>query len=251
MVSNALLLDPNLQEKRLNIFTNSDSKKTQKLYEFWTEITPIKLIYTEKKRDTMNQPLRSLILKILRRGVIDSDLSQELKTQIRYALNPKEILYLANQELERKVKLPNIYFHLDKLQETGLIQQVVTLFDGRYEIRYFGRTAKFFLYLTPDAKEDRLNENTLPIFNSLYELTRSINPNVQKQELTLLFKQYLMNRRNQTEKIIEWIKKHENLLVEFNIDIADLYNFLKTLLSDQQTFQTHQKISQLINLDFT
>ncbi|MFX0091435.1 MAG: hypothetical protein ACFFBD_06700, partial [Candidatus Hodarchaeota archaeon] len=204
----------------------------------------IKMIATEKKRDTMNQPLRSLILKILRTGVIDSDLSQDQKSQIRHALDPKELLFLANQKLERKVKLPNIYFHLDKLQETGLVQPIVTLFDGRYEIRYFGRIAKFFLYSPSEAKVDRFED----FFNSLSDLIRAFNPKIHEQEVYKLFKQYQLNRRIQSEKIIEWIKTNENVLIECNTDIADLYHFLSNLYPNHQAFQIHLKISELIEL---
>ncbi|MFX1537583.1 MAG: hypothetical protein ACFFDI_25555 [Promethearchaeota archaeon] len=53
----------------------------------------------------------------------------------------------------------------------------------------------------------------------------------------------------QNERIVQWIRDNEE--VELNTDLADLYTFLKALLTDQQSIQVHRKISKLLKLEFT
>ncbi len=108
------------------------------LYEFWDSIPPLKFI-DGKKKVYGKQPIRSAIIHILREGLMEE--SKKDPNRRRRALNVNEIEnllkdYFENIENEKeKVQITRtkLYFHLNLLEEAGMIQVVATLLEGPHK----------------------------------------------------------------------------------------------------------------------
>ncbi|MFX0205229.1 MAG: hypothetical protein ACFFDT_04535 [Candidatus Hodarchaeota archaeon] len=198
------------------------SQKKAKILNQWQEIPSI-LEIEDPGEKIRKQKLRSEILTILREGIKEYDKQLE-KVVIRHVYTAKEMQEILERRLSKRPSLSNIYFHLEKLQESELIKVVASIKERRHVTQYYGRTAKLFLY---KQKESDINlKNNELFFLKLDELLKKFNPD----RSTEINEQLIFNIRKAKERssrrIRSWIQENEEILNELNIDLPKIYNLL-------------------------
>ncbi|MFX0095803.1 MAG: hypothetical protein ACFFBD_28955 [Candidatus Hodarchaeota archaeon] len=218
------------------------------LYEYWDELPTIKTIDIASKV-TISQKVRSAILTVLSNGVIDQIeiKKEEIRTNIRHVLTVREIQKEVNEYLQRDkknaIKLTNIYFHLQKLQDLGLVQEVTTILEGNHHVAYFGCTAKFFSSKNPGEQIYREHS----IGQNLVAILKDLRPNTDKENVLKLINQILERENEMFDIVTKWVEKHEKEIKTTNIDFWALTVFLNRLnILDPKLEQLYSEINQLI-----
>ena len=113
--------------------------KNQTLIDHWDKIPAFAYIDVPKDK-YYSHPVRSEIVRLFREGLEEK--SPEGKSLVRHALSVTEIKELLEKRKDIVMSITNLYFHLDVLEEIGLINVVTTLQKGphgRNKVKYFGR----------------------------------------------------------------------------------------------------------------
>lgn len=208
-------------------------KSEEVLFSFWSQIPAIAQYRDDQEKlQLVTQDVRRRIVEILRTGVEDKHpLTGEMKK--RRALSVKEIQDFLNKRFEGDhFKLTNLYFHIEKLVQAGLLQEVANIKDGRRTVTYFGRTAKIFLFLQNEPREPT------DLWEALFPIIPKLNPTVTEDEVTRLKKRvFRRNPEVMEEKIIAWFEKNNEVLAGQDIDFAQLYNLLARILLYDHEYQ--------------
>lgn len=173
---------------------------------------------SQEKFDFLNQEVRSAIMDLLRVGIKEYDSINRCTIQ-RYVLSPKEIHQKINQDRKQKIKLSNVYFHIDKLKENNLIEIVAEIKIKRQIVNYYGRTAKLFLLIGSEKQT----------FDWLIDLFQSLNKKIDRNHLQKLNKEFQVSFRETDKERREWLEKNQNVLTQFNLDPRTIYKFLTIL----------------------
>ncbi|MHA2295506.1 MAG: winged helix-turn-helix domain-containing protein [Candidatus Hodarchaeales archaeon] len=193
------------------------------LYNFWESLPALKII-TSSKEEIFGHKLRLVIIRLLREGVleINEDIKQK---QRRRALSAREIQKtLLEEESEFKdLSLQSLYFHLQKLEEAGLIQTITILREGRHNIAFYGRTARIFLF-GDFAKEQKEYSRA---FHEITRFAKSKNPDVKDEEIDIFLNRFLEYEKKRKQRISDWLIQHESIIAENNIDLSYLYKFIE------------------------
>ncbi|MFW9995055.1 MAG: hypothetical protein ACFFD4_23660 [Candidatus Odinarchaeota archaeon] len=191
---------------------NFNQKTLERLVNHWKTIPAIKNITDPMAVDFASQEVRSLILAVLREGIVEDK-------QSRHALSAKELFKTVKKRMDAKIKLSNIYFHLDKLQNQGYVQIVTSIKEGRHITHYFGRTARLFLFSgRQDDKQKR--------FQTLNKLLQHFNPERPEESNRRLFDRAERAWEESEKKLNKWMERNEEILLELDIDLRQIYSFL-------------------------
>jgi Fe2+ or Zn2+ uptake regulation protein len=231
--------------------------KRQILYSFWESLPPLTII-TQPEEEIYAHKARLHIIQILRRGILE----QEHDVTRRRSLNAREILKLLKQKQSdtpeddskeggvrdesKAISLQSLYFHLQKLEEAGLIQTVTILKEGRHNTAYYGRTARIYLHTTPKKNEAKITQ----AFKAISEFASINNPNFEQVKMEGLLKKFLLFEDQRRERISAWLTQYESLIIENDIDLSGLYKFLElidTINPDNITL--FQEILELLSLE--
>lgn len=223
--------------------TTVNEKKKEKIYSFWKAIPLIKNMEAEKG-NSIQQETRSQILEILRTGIED----KHGEYSRRYALNVQEIRELLIQK-NLKTSLQNIYFHLNILLEQGLITEIEILKEGRFNKRYYGRTAKLFLFgKSSDIPQERIEE----IKNTFTNVIKAINADniTKKMDGTVeLFLNERMDEFIKSEILLnEWFEKHAQSFIEYNIDVKLTYGLIRDLILNRDSTDHSKEMEHLLKI---
>lgn len=230
---------------------NSDSDDTQEqlkkrklLFDFWKDVPTIRLM-DESFFAIMNQEVRSVILDILREGILDDIfLNEDGKKRRRYALNAQEIQKHIEKRLDREITISNVYFHLQKLKEIDCIQELVSIREGKYNVAYFSRTAKLF---SSSIKESAKAGDIEAVRKFIIQLLPSVNPTIQKETVMNLFDEIYQYRLERGKRRFEWLEKHAELITDLEFDILIIDKFLMGLDgSDPEGSRLYSQISDII-----
>ena len=222
------------------------------LYEYWRTLPVLKHVPGKDYLKIQEQPIRGYILEILREGIEEIDPNTNLKVK-RHVLTAKELHIEKNKKLTSKTSctLSNIYFHLSILGEDPIYtKEIYTIKSGKQKIKYFGRTAKLFLYDDKDIFQDKIKAKN--IISELSTIIALLNPTASKERIQSLLNEYndkwLTTQLDTKDNVVKWIAKHETLLSEHNIDIRDLHEFLEKIFFDKSYIaQNITEISHLFN----
>ncbi|MFX0117274.1 MAG: hypothetical protein ACFFB3_22195 [Candidatus Hodarchaeota archaeon] len=215
------------------------------LFEFWKRIPAIKVV-DRTLLDFTDQQVRRLILGILRQGIEEESSNEESDKRIRHALNAQELLERVNEQLEEKVKLPNIYFHLQKLQDSDFIEAAAILREGKHDVAYFGRTAKLFIF--EDMSHIDSKEPCPTLKKNLSDLASHFAPKVSSKELFALLQEYHDLSSRLLPAGIAWIEKHEDLVTKYDLDLEMLVRFLWDLGSaTPRIVEIRSRLAELLN----
>lgn len=193
----------------------------QKAFNFWKDVQIIIEIEEDTFNNVVDQEFRGAILEILRKGILDK---QKLST--RHAMSAQEMLPKIQEKLESEVKLTNVYFHLEKLEKAGLIREITKKLEGRHYVKYFGRTSKLIIC----GKSEDTESQKVRFLNPVYKIGEALKVNINKQRLNEIAEaiQYRRDELYHFEK--EWIEKNHETLSNLDIDVLDLFVFLKEYL---------------------
>jgi Fe2+ or Zn2+ uptake regulation protein len=194
-----------------------------KAYEFWKDVPVIVEIEEKTFTKIVDQEFRGTILEILRKGIIDE---QGLPT--RHAMSASEMLPKIQEKLESEVQLTNIYFHLEKLEKAGLIREVTKRKkkEERHYVKYYGRTSKLIIC----GKSEDTESQKVRFLNPVYRLGETLKIDIDKQKLNEIAEaiQHRTDELYQIEK--EWIKRNHETISNLDIDVLDLFVFMKEYL---------------------
>jgi DNA-binding transcriptional ArsR family regulator len=218
-------------------------------------IKKIDFVYDQKRIEILHNPVRLLILQILRDGVDDTltEESYDHETKIlhtkrksvkRQAMSVLEIIRASkNSKTHNKLTKNQMYHHLPLLEEGGFVVKCGVVTTGKRTTDYYRRTAENFvtygLHHDPEkygrSIEDEIAK-TLPAFN--FNLAEN-----KKNELSKLLVETEVMR-------LKWAPVVESLIVE---DIAqnrliDMFDKLLWIYStgEEDFMNNMEKIRSLI-----
>jgi hypothetical protein len=207
-------------------------EKREILYSFWESLPPLKII-PKPEEEVYGHKVRLNVIRILRKGILD----QIDDNRRRRALNAREILSLLkdmkikgekDEEEAQKAKgisLQSLYFHLQKLEEVELIQTVTILRKGSHNTAYYGRTARIYLHMDNVKHEKKLSK----AFLAIKQFARVKNPELNEKALDDIREKYLSREKQRSERISKWLTQYESLIVENDIDLTSLFQFMEIL----------------------
>jgi hypothetical protein len=192
-------------------------------YTYWKTVPAIKEVSGEDKFELGEQAVRKLILKILREGQEDS-FGKENKLPKRHVFTGRELADMINagEEMNKELKLPNILFHLDKLIAADMVKIVDEVKEGKTKVRYFGRTAKLFLFNDPKELQAVKQAALTPII----DLMQYFNPNLTKTKIQEKLKEMIDNQLEYNDQVKLWIEQNHEVIAELNIDVLNLFDIM-------------------------
>lgn len=214
--------------------------KFRKILDHWQQIPTIQEIPTSMPIKLVEQEIRSAILDTLREGILEYD-EQNDRVHTRHVFSVKELKKIIGKRVSIKIKISNIYFHLNKLKDKGLIEIVESIKEGRQIIHFFGRTARLFLWIgdLDDTKEK---------FKPFLSLVKHFNPDLELEAIHELFSSLIKTQAETHDRVKRWMEKHEDMIMRSNIDTRDLYIFLKSIDNcNSTTIGFYNKITNLLN----
>ncbi|MHA2054175.1 MAG: hypothetical protein ACW99F_11305 [Candidatus Hodarchaeales archaeon] len=220
-----------------------DQELKDLIYNHWKNINPIKEIEGQRPINILHQEVRSAILELLNEGIkeYDSEKDQILRRKV---FSAREIHTIIKKDKQMKIKVSNIYFHLHKLQDQGLVKIVGTKKEERHIIRYYGRTARLFLW-TGDPTE-KVNEKKA--FKIIKKLIKELNTELSEKTIEDLLISFTRTKKASHKGIKEWIQKNENLLISGDYDIREIYKFLTLLdITSPRSRETNEKLASLLD----
>ncbi len=183
----------------------------------------------------LEDPVRLAIVKTLRRGIPDTittrtkdeetgDLIIRQREVRRHALSVIEIVKLSNSEEDLEPITKNqVYHHLPKLIDAGLVVKYGTVTTGKRTTDYYRRTAKgFILASTPLNTQTRLMKTK--VTQSVERLDKifgfKLSEEQRKELASLIIAAWKIEATGRT-KVAKMIKGDV-----VDTDVLDLYEFL-------------------------
>ena len=190
----------------------------------------------------LSQENRYLILRALNDGVKESDSQIDYK---RHMLTAHEILEYIQKNHNDDFKLTNVYFHLQKLQEKGMIKEVDQTGTGKRPKTFYGRTAKIFLNVN-DMGENLEDE----FYIKLFTIIKDIRPDLDENEIKKPFQKLNeMKWGNEIKILNNWFACNKEIIDRVDIDNTKLYMYLARLLDFHNEFMDfNDKIAYLLKL---
>jgi DNA-binding transcriptional ArsR family regulator len=201
-----------------------------------------------EKSDYRSHPSRPAILRILREGIID-EINKIQKHQIaRHVLNTAEIQNLLSKKENIKISRTNLYFHLNTLESLGLIKVVTTILEGphrRNKTKYYGRVARNLFVGSQEESLSKYNRRVQE-FSKLAGLLDIELPENYPDLASNLVKRDQKIYQESAKCLI----KHEKLIYEENIDMSELFEFIKMILKiDPQYCEDLSDIVRIIQTE--
>ncbi|MFX0126090.1 MAG: hypothetical protein ACFFAE_20885 [Candidatus Hodarchaeota archaeon] len=219
------------------LISGSELEKT--IFAHWQKIPVIKEISEPMPEELVLQEVRSAILDILRNGIEEYDERHDL-VRNRHVFSVKELHKLIKERISKKIKLSNVYFHLNQLKDREFVQIVTSIKEGRQITHYYGRTAKLFLWM---GKEQ--NDSEYSHFTTLMQF---FNPDITSETVKELFKSLLQIKLEVHNRVKMWMENNVDILTELNVDTRDFYNFLKSIdRCNPRSIEVYNKINELLN----
>lgn len=223
----------------------SESKLKKTMFSHWQKIPVIKEIPESMPEELVLQEVRSAILDILRNGIEEYDEKNDL-VDIRHVFSVKELHKLIRERTSKKIKLSNVYFHLNQLKERGFVQIVTSIKEGRQITHFYGRTAKLFLWMGEALDETEATDDSK--YLDFIALMQHFNPDLTLENIEPLYKSLLQTNQETHNRVKSWMENNLEKLTELNMDTRDVYNFLKSIdRCNPRSVKVHNKIITLLN----
>ena len=173
-------------------------------------------------------------MKILSEGISDNQIQKDDFT--RFALTAKEIkgkLESSDNPKVRKTSYTNLYFHLKKMIEAGVIQPIAQVIERSHRITYYGRSAHVILLGTPEKEFEQFTK----AFTELFQLLKIINTEFPDIQVGDLAEQYIQQKTKRDADYAKWIAKN----IEISL-VASKLSKLKTVPSPNNKIPTPKRI---------
>ena len=223
----------------------SDPKFKKKILTHWQELLVIKEIPEPMPEKLVQQEVRSAILDILRKGIEEYNENLDL-VEVRHVFSAKELYKLIKERISVQIKISNIYFHLNRLKDSGYVQIVASIKEGRQITHFYGRTARLFLWTgEPLDKTEVTNDS---VHHNFMTLLQHFNPNLTSETINVLYRSFFQAKQENHDQVKKWMEKNIEILTELNVDTRDIYKFLMLIdRCDSKTIEVSNKILTLFN----
>ncbi|MBD3407533.1 MAG: helix-turn-helix domain-containing protein [Candidatus Lokiarchaeota archaeon] len=196
------------------------------LFQYWEEIPKSKFLDVSK--DILSShPARASILRILKLGIND-----EIEDSKRHAMNASEIRKQLEENHSIELSQTNMYFHLEILDEAGLLIPVAQILQKRHYITYYGRSAQYLFVRDPVERLETLQRR----FSQLFDLMEVIGASPDIDEMRTIPKEYHTLKRKQEESLGDWLVEHEDAIDQQGLDISEIFEVLKMVDSVNPEF---------------
>ncbi len=186
-------------------------------------------------------------MKSLREGIH----SEEGIEQSRYALSAQEIknqLSTYSSPEVKNVTYTNLYFHLKKMLEVGVIQIVAYVIERNHKIAFYGRTARLIFHSDPSK---HLQSYKLR-FDELAKLIKILNPEIDNKILVRLPEQYRAIEDERSVKIAKWMAENEGIISKNRLNMDLIYKALNIIIKvsniDDQSISDVTELLKLLKL---
>ena len=229
-----------MSKKEAKIF---DPKDRKILYSFWESLPKLKFVKDAEKVYYAHNA-RILILKTLGEGIKEKNEKTGAVDIIRRALNIQEIyqrIQVYNEEkrqiegIEWKdfdISLHNLYFHIQKLEEAGLIQTITILREGKHNVSYYGRKAQIMIFRL-DYEEYEKIQNA---FQAMAKLAPFVDAKFDSEDVNEFYNRYVSIGKDQVKKLFEQLASFQTALDKTDVDPVDILNFLELLSTVNSEF---------------
>jgi len=187
------------------------------LFSYWNDL-PNVILFELPSKIMYSHKARGAILKLLREGTKEGD-------RIRHALKVEEIRQQLQERYSIKMSQTNLYFHLGVLEEYGVIKVVKKITEGRHNVAYYGRTSKAILTRDPEESLEKYSAK----FIEAGRWTKAKYPDFDAGQIMGLAEEYLQIKQRRDRELSKWVNENEELLRLHDIDLGQVFEFLKTL----------------------
>ncbi|MFX1284013.1 MAG: hypothetical protein ACFFB5_10175 [Promethearchaeota archaeon] len=222
----------------------SDPKLKKRLLQHWQEIPVIKEI-PEFMPALVEQEVRSAILNLLREGIEEYNEEQDL-IEMRHVFSAKELRKLINERISKRIKISNVYFHINTLKDNGYLQIVTSIKEGRQITHFYGRTARLFLWIGEPLEKAKITEDS--IYLNLKVLLKQFHPDLASEDIKELYRSFLQIKQETHDRVKLWMEKNVEILTKLNVDTREVYSFLKSIdQCNSHTIEIYHRIMKFIN----
>ncbi|MCE7734876.1 MAG: hypothetical protein GPJ54_08375 [Candidatus Heimdallarchaeota archaeon] len=156
-----------------------DKEFSEKLFKFWKTTPTVKVLDVKTFKAIFNAEARMLIIDVLSDGFTDINPISE-KSEIRHALSAKEISEAINIKHETKLEKSNLYFHINHLVKSELVEIVAQIPSGKRVTTYYGRSSK--VCVTAGGKENHSYHDIIQS-EKLVDLIAVMNPDSDRETI--------------------------------------------------------------------
>lgn len=213
-----------------------DPRDRQILYDFWDKLPKMKFV-KDAEKVYYAHPARILILKTLGEGLPENQ-------TIRRALNVQEILQRIQiyKEQERAIEgvdwkgfdisIHNLYFHIQKLEEAGLIQTVAILREGRHNVSYYGRVAQVLIFRVDYEEYDKIKN----AFAAMAKIAPLADNPFETEKIQKFYKKYVLIGQGHTKHLFDILTDYQSVFEKTDVDPGDVLNFIELLFTVNSDF---------------
>jgi Fe2+ or Zn2+ uptake regulation protein len=219
----------------------SNHNNLEALHAYWDGIP--KYLFVDIEKEVLEtHPARSAILRILREGISDKIENQPVQRRI---LNAEEIRkLLKNERIE--LSKTGMYFHLNTLEEVGLIKVVARILQKRHKVAYYGRVAHHLFIRESETRSNRYAK----LLSELRKLLLKKYPNEHLPTGRTLAKEYESQKRRREEILGKWLIDNEDTINELNLEFNVIFDALKLIDSCNPGYQDiFREILKLVKMD--
>ncbi len=207
----------------------------QKLIEYYDNIPILRSVDYNIVSKQTKKIERNLILKALSIGQFEADLQKT-----RHVLSVNEIISILKIQFDFQTATSNVYYHMKKLTEIGLLLKVSTITLGNISTSYYGKISKLIWYRDFETIEDHSHFTDDGLDIMLNRMDKNLNSEDIKQIKAKLKK---LDRYYHNDFML-WVQENEQYLegLELNFlqELSDLFNKI-----NYYTFEMAELFDQL------
>ncbi len=220
-----------------------DPRDRKILYSFWDSLPKLKFVKDAEKIYYAHNA-RILILKTLGEGFKEEGKETGEEDVIRRALNIQEIYQRIQFYKEEKrqiegidwknfdISLHNLYFHIQKLEEAGLIQTIAILREGKHNVSYYGRKAQVMIFRLDYEEYEKIRN----AFQAMAKLVPFVDSKFKSEDVNDFYNRYVSIGKSQVKKLFEQLASFQTALDKTDVDPVDILNFLEILTTVNSEF---------------
>ncbi|MFW9916917.1 MAG: hypothetical protein ACFFGZ_15025 [Candidatus Thorarchaeota archaeon] len=197
------------------------------LYEFWKEVPTIIEVDSESFETIALQEVRSAILDILRKGIAD-DYTKQNNLPNRHALSAPEMMPYLKERLGEDIRLPNVYFHLEKLEKANLVRKITKRLEGKHYVTYYGRTCKLIIGGMSKWDEDEIKGSES--LSDAFRMAEALNADFDRQKANDLVDKIIERKERLYHMEKEWLAKNHPLILDLDVGVLELFEFMTRFL---------------------
>lgn len=230
--------------------TEIPQDKIKSLFDYWHNLDKVKVLSGDEF-DKQKQDIRYSICDVLAKG-IDEEHPTSGEIAKRHVLNAKEIRSMVEEQLDIEIQKSNLYFHLQKLEESGLIKvvDILKMYDKQSKRKkvfsFYGRTAKVFLSSGPkETKQLKVIKD-----ERLLKLLMQLNPKMQENAVKKILTTIGEIDNNDFAFFISWMNRYEKELINSEIDFRVIFDMVQILqFYDPIIFKSVIELSKLLKFN--